>query len=374
MKNSRSLFVTEEDRALLLSWLASAALTPAMALRARVVLASAAGEGARAVARELGASVETVYLWRRRFQEHGIDGLRAHALPGRRVRIESRRAHAILRAGRARESRPSMSVAEVARAAGVSRSTVRRLWERHGVRALAGAAAGEDDDVPAGGAPEPASIVGIFTDLPFRALARVISVQAPAGAPAASRSPGRGGARRDPHRGGGASAGLLLTTLEAFGGGGAATTASERRWDEGGLAAVLDALGAETPPAMFEILAGPRATVAGSRGARAARAAGKRERGPVEARSRLIRARTQGEWLTRAGLWLSEAPRDQEPVLAAALGHLMDYFAGWTEESGPFVWTASSFTRRTVRVGNANPLPADSTASMNPSRISWRMS
>src|SRR5882724_53841 len=39
MRRKRSLFVTEEERALLLSWLASAALTPGMALRARIVLA-----------------------------------------------------------------------------------------------------------------------------------------------------------------------------------------------------------------------------------------------------------------------------------------------------------------------------------------------
>jgi transposase-like protein len=368
MKKNAALFVTEEDRALLLSWLACPALTPNMALRARVVLGSAGGEGARSVARDLGVSVETVYLWRRRFQQHGIEGLRAHALPGRRVRIESRRAHAILRAGRARETRPSISVAGVARAAGVSRSTVRRLWERHGVRAAA--QEDDEDDERAGAALEPACIVGIFIDLPFRALARMASTQAPV--PARAGLIGRQNRKTDRAPGRVACAGLLLTALEAFGGGGEPARAATGQWDEGGLAVLLDALGAGTPPAMFEVLAGPRSGASG--GAGTARAARGRDRGQAEPRSRLIRARTQGEWLTRAGMWLSEAPRDQEQVLAAAFGHLMDYFAGWTEESGPFVWTASSFTRRTVRVGNANAVPADSTTPMNPSSISWRMS
>ena len=331
MRRNPSLFVTEEDRALLLSWLASAALTSSMALRARIVLGSAGGEGARALARELGASIETVYLWRRRFQERGIAGLRSHALPGRRRQIESPRARAILRAGRPRAEGRARSVAAVARAAGVSRTTVRRLWERHGVRA----GGPPLDAAPARAAAlEPASIAGIFIDLPFRALARVRPATSVTAAPArADLARGRHDLDRRlrPRRADRrvATPVLLVTALEAFGG-----AATERRppgpWDARGLGALLNHLTGGAAPAAFEILAGPRTT-----GAPATRAA---DSAAWPRRSRLIRARTQGEWLTRATDWLVGAPREQEAVLAEALGHLLDYFAAWSEDSGPFVW------------------------------------
>ena len=322
-----ALFVAEDDRALLLSWLASAALTPSMALRARIVLGSAGGEGARAIARALGVSIETVYLWRRRFEERGIEGLRSQALPGRRSRIESQRARAILRAGRPRTEEPPPSVAAVARAAGVSRATVRRLWERYGVSAGGGSPAGSG---PARG---PATIAGIFIDLPFRALARVRPAATPAheaAAPGPTSDGGRSGRGRavadlaTPAR--------LLAALEAFGG--AAALAPHSRHAEGPtLGAWLDQLGGETTPATVEILtlAGPR--VAPGPSPAAARAA------------RLIRARTQGEWLTRASRWLADAPAQQEPALREALGHLLDYFAAWTGDSGPFVWMPGSTAR-----------------------------
>jgi transposase len=331
MRKTPSLFVTEEDRALLLSWLASAALTASMALRARIVLGSAGGAGARALARELGASIETVYLWRRRFQERGIEGLRSHALPGRRSQIESDQTRAILRAGRPRVVGRARSVAAVARAAGVSRTTVRRLWERHGVR-VGGPRLGAAP--PLAATLGPASIAGIFIDLPFRALARVRpgspAAKAPARADLALRRPPLTRSLR-PGRAGQqvATPVLLVTALEAFGG--AATEARPPgQRDERGLNALLDHLIGATAPAAFEILAGPQTI-----GASAARAANP---AALARRSRLIRARTQGEWLTRATDWLVGAPREQEAVLAEALGHLMDYFAAWSEDSGPFVW------------------------------------
>jgi transposase len=341
MRKTPALSVTEEDRALLLSWLGSAALTPSMALRARIVLDSAGGGSARAVASDLGASLETVYLWRARFQQRGIEGLRSHALPGRRSRIESAQTRAILRAGRPRDQGRTRSVAAVARAAGVSRATVRRLWERHGVRA----GGPQLDAAPPRVRWEPASIAGIFIDLPFRALARVRPRSTPVQAPARvgpSDQSGRSRQRRDHRRV--ATPVLLVTALEAFGGG-STEDRSAARWDERGLSALLDELTGGTTATAFEILTGPR--TASLRAKPAARAA---DQSAQARRARLIRARTQGEWLTRATDWLVGAPPQQEPALAEALGHLMDYFAAWNEDSGPFIWLPgpdrASVTRR----------------------------
>ena len=49
---------------------------------ARVILASADGEGVRPMARRLGVSANTVAVWRRRYRSEGLSGLRL-----RRVRV-----------------------------------------------------------------------------------------------------------------------------------------------------------------------------------------------------------------------------------------------------------------------------------------------
>jgi hypothetical protein len=152
---------------------------------------------------------------------------------------------------------------------------------------------------------------------------------------------GRSRRRRDDRRI--ATPVLLVTARAAFAGG----STEERwpvRWDERGLGALLDELTGGATPAAFEILAGPRTP--GAPAVPATRAAQVR-------RSRLIRARTQGEWLTRATDWLVGAPREQEPVLAEALGHLMDYFAAWNQDSGPFVWMPGSVARGRGAAGRA---------------------
>ena len=49
--------------------------------------------------------------------------------------------------------------------------------------------------------------------------------------------------------------------------------------------------------------------------------------------------RTHGAWLTRATDWLLAASDAQEEALAGVFGHLMDYFASWSDGSAPFIWT-----------------------------------
>ena len=71
---------------------------------------------------------------------------------------------------------------------------------------------------------------------------------------------------------------------------------------------------------------------------------------------RWVRARTLGEWLARASDWLEAAPQRQGPALTAALGHLMDYFAVWSEASEAFVWTAVTPAR--ARAALASPARA----------------
>ncbi len=337
MRRTAPLPVSEEDRGLLLSWLGSAGLSADMRLRARVVLGSAGGQGARAIARDLGVSVETVYLWRRRYQDRGIDGLRSLVVPGRRSQLGAPRMGAILRAGRARSAGgAARSVAAVARAVGVSRATVRRVWEQQGV----GPIPTERRSRPARETQaDPNSIVGILIDLPCRALARV----APRPAPRVGGATPVNNPRRRPGRPreGQPAAAAILTALEAFSGrsnGRANERANERangRADTPSFEDLLARLAKVSPGASIEILAGP-----GARGSFLSRGAGKAASVPAAvAPVRVIRARTRGGWLTHATHWLVGAPDAQERSLAAALGHLMDYFATWNENSEPFLWT-----------------------------------
>src|SRR5207249_5677669 len=53
------------------------------AMRARIILAAAEGAAHVAIADELGVSVPTVLLWRRRFKEQGLGGLADAPHPGR---------------------------------------------------------------------------------------------------------------------------------------------------------------------------------------------------------------------------------------------------------------------------------------------------
>lgn len=56
--------------------------------RADIILRLAGGQSQRAVAREMRCSINTVRLWRERYEAEGLGGLYAHH-PGRQVEIES---------------------------------------------------------------------------------------------------------------------------------------------------------------------------------------------------------------------------------------------------------------------------------------------
>src|SRR5207245_4817388 len=76
--------VAVADREMLESWLRAPTVAQDLALRAKVILASAAGEGVRPMARRLGVSPNTVASWRRRYRSAGLDGLRTKARAGPR--------------------------------------------------------------------------------------------------------------------------------------------------------------------------------------------------------------------------------------------------------------------------------------------------
>lgn len=104
-------------------------------LRARIVLLAADGHSDLAVAAQLAVNRHTVRLWRRRFSEKGLAGLKDAPGRGRKPVLDNHRREAILTgAVRPPASRVRWSCRSMARAQQVSPSTVQRIWARNDIK------------------------------------------------------------------------------------------------------------------------------------------------------------------------------------------------------------------------------------------------
>ncbi|MGG5821707.1 IS630 family transposase [Falsiroseomonas sp. HW251] len=131
-----SLGLSEAERAELASLASRRRTAQALALRARIVLACAEGAENRAVAGQLGVCADTVGKWRRRYLERRLGGLLDEPRSGAPRRIDDIRIEAVVT--RTLESLPPdathWSSRGMARASGVSVSTVQRIWRAFGLQ------------------------------------------------------------------------------------------------------------------------------------------------------------------------------------------------------------------------------------------------
>lgn len=108
----------------------------ALALRARIVLACAEGAQNKDVAARLGVNPMTVSKWRRRYVEHRVDGLLDEPRSGAPRTIDDERIEAVIVA--TLETMPPdathWSSRGMARASGLSVSTVQRIWRAFGLQ------------------------------------------------------------------------------------------------------------------------------------------------------------------------------------------------------------------------------------------------
>jgi transposase len=105
--------------------------------RARIVLLASDGMTAEAIAAAVGKSLLTVRRWRRRYVAKGVDGLLKDATRPSRVKplspeVIERVVHMTLH-----EKPPNAthwSLRSMAKAAGISYSSVQRIWRAHGLK------------------------------------------------------------------------------------------------------------------------------------------------------------------------------------------------------------------------------------------------
>ena len=130
------LVVSAEARDTLQRWTRRRTTAPALALRSRIVLACATGVSNTEVAAALHVTNATVGRWRTRFVARGPAGLRDEPRCGAPRRITDAQVEAVV--VRTRESTPRdaphWSTRGMARASGLSDTTVLRIWRAFGLQ------------------------------------------------------------------------------------------------------------------------------------------------------------------------------------------------------------------------------------------------
>lgn len=105
--------------------------------RARIVLLAATGKQDKEVAAELEITPHRAARWRKRYLEQGLKGLEKDApRPGRKPKITTATVKEVIHKT-TREKPPNTthwSTRSMAEAVGISDTTVRRIWQKHGLK------------------------------------------------------------------------------------------------------------------------------------------------------------------------------------------------------------------------------------------------
>lgn len=134
MRIAKSVELTREEREILTRATRGPDTSERQVLRAKIVLAAAAGKRNDEIARELQCTRRTVGKWRTRFLELRVEGLEKDApRSGRKPSVSDEVTAEVLRLT-TQEKPPGQanwSTRKMARAVGVSHSTVSRIWKLH---------------------------------------------------------------------------------------------------------------------------------------------------------------------------------------------------------------------------------------------------
>lgn len=137
MRRAVEIELTEEERTTLVKWSRGKRTQARIVERAKIVLAAADGKPNKQIAKELGVSQPTVGKWRNRFSQQRLPGIEKD-LPrgGRKPCVRSKFEAEIIR--KTTQELPAnttqWSVRTMAKAVGVSKATVQRVWRDNGLK------------------------------------------------------------------------------------------------------------------------------------------------------------------------------------------------------------------------------------------------
>lgn len=136
-KSAAPLEMKAQERSQLEVWVRAKTSPQRLAFRARICLLAADGLSNNEIAKRLNTSRPTVLLWRNRFEGHGPNGLTRNAKSGpSHRRLEDEKVRAIVEA--TLHSTPPdathWSTRSMAKAQGVCRTTIARIWKAHGLQ------------------------------------------------------------------------------------------------------------------------------------------------------------------------------------------------------------------------------------------------
>jgi transposase len=125
-----------DEREVLEAWTRRRTSAAALSLRARIVLACAAGQGNTQIAAGLGVHRNTVALWRRRFLEFRLDGLLDEPRPGQPRKITDAQVEEVIT--KTLETTPKdathWSTRSMAAEVGLNQTAVARIWRAFGLQ------------------------------------------------------------------------------------------------------------------------------------------------------------------------------------------------------------------------------------------------
>jgi transposase len=131
------IYVSPANRARLEGMIADRNSPSKVVWRANIVLATADGVGTNAIMRRTGKSKPCVWRWQERYVEEGVDGLLRDKTrpPGRKPLSAAMKRKVLSKtAGETPPNATHWSVRSMARAVGISHTSVQRIWAEAGLK------------------------------------------------------------------------------------------------------------------------------------------------------------------------------------------------------------------------------------------------
>jgi transposase len=137
MRIAPAIELTPDQQSILESQARSRSLSARLVERSRIVLLAALGKQDKEIAHTLHLTPKKVSRWRKRFLRLGLAGLEKDApRPGRTPKINARLIKRVV--GMTTRQKPTnathWSTRTMAKAAGISEASVRRIWRAHGLK------------------------------------------------------------------------------------------------------------------------------------------------------------------------------------------------------------------------------------------------